>query len=561
MIKEITKEMITLTIEGKEKEYEKGIRFEEIAKEYQEKYDGYICLVNINNSIKELSRNAYKSGILTFYTRKDVVGQKAYVRTAIFIMMKAIYDIIENTELELEKVKVEFSVGAGYYCSCVGDLKVTEELVIKINERMKVLIDEKIDIVKSSHTTEEGIELFKKHGMVDKEALLRFRRGAVVNVYSIEDYYDYYYGRMLPNTSYVKEFKVHSYQTGLMLMLPTIEAPDKLKEPEERHKLFQTLKTSATWTQKMGIGTVGSLNDQICKGKLNELILVQEALQESRIGEIATEIVSKKGVKIILIAGPSSSGKTTFSHRLSIQLRTHGIIPHPIPVDDYFVDREKTPKHKNGEFNFECIEAIDVEQLNKDMADLLAGKLVELPSFNFITGKREYKGKTLQIGADDILVIEGIHALNNKMTYALPSNCKFKVYISALTTLNIDGHNRIPTTDGRLIRRMVRDARTRGASAKRTLGMWSSVRAGEEANIFPYQETADAMFNSALIYELAVLKQFAEPLLFGIEKGEPEYFEARRLLKFLEFFLGVSSENLPKNSIIREFVGGSCFHV
>lgn len=321
------------------------------------------------------------------------------------------------------------------------------------------------------------------------------------------------------------------------------------------------MKQSDEWGNMQHIGTIGDLNDRICEGNINDMILVQEALQERRIGEIAEDIVKRGGVKFVMIAGPSSSGKTTFSHRLSIQLRTYGLTPHPIALDDYFVNRENTPKDENGNYNFECLEAIDVEQFNKDMLDLLAGKTVELPSFNFKTGQREYRGNVKTLGAEDILVLEGIHGLNDAMSYALPNASKYKIYISALTSINIDDHNRIPTTDGRLLRRMVRDARTRGTPAKRTIGMWPSVRKGEEEYIFPFQESADAMFNSVLIYELAVLKQYAEPLLFGIGKGEPEYYEAKRLLKFLEYFIGVSSDNLPKNSICREFIGGSCFHV
>lgn len=321
------------------------------------------------------------------------------------------------------------------------------------------------------------------------------------------------------------------------------------------------MQIASGWGIKLGVDTVSDLNNQIMAGGFNELVLVQEALQERRISEIASDIVSRNGVKFVMIAGPSSSGKTTFAHRLSVQLRTYGLVPHPIAVDDYFVDRENTPKQPNGDYDFECLEAIDIQQFNQDMCDLLEGKKVELPTFNFVTGKREYKGNYKQLGVDDVLVIEGIHGLNDKMSYALPAESKYKIYISALTTLNIDEHNRIPTTDGRLLRRMVRDARTRGATAKRTIQMWPSVRNGETKNIFPFQESADAMFNSALIYELAVLKQFAEPLLYSIEPGEPEYFEAVRLLKFLSYFLGVSTEHLPNNSIVREFIGGSCFKV
>lgn len=282
---------------------------------------------------------------------------------------------------------------------------------------------------------------------------------------------------------------------------------------------------------------------------------------EAQIGELADIIANAGNKKFIMIAGPSSSGKTTFSHRLSIHLSAHGMKPHPFPLDDYYLDRDKTPRDENGNYDFECLEALDVELFNKDMSALLAGERVELPTFNFKTGKREYRGKYMQLGPDDILVIEGIHGLNDKLSYSLPGESKFKIYISALTTLNVDEHNRIPTTDNRLLRRIVRDARTRGSSAARTISMWSSVRRGEEKYIFPYQEEADAMFNSAMLYELAVLKQYAEPLLFGIQQGEPEYHEAKRLLKFLEYFLGVSSEELPKNSLCREFVGGSCFEV
>jgi len=377
----------------------------------------------------------------------------------------------------------------------------------------------------------------------------------------MDGYFDYNYGYMMPHAGYVKYFKLIPYDKGMMLVLPERANPTVVPEFVPREKLFATLEESTDWCRKLGIETVGDLNDMICDGKLNELILVQEAEQERRIGEIAKDIVKRGGVKFVMIAGPSSSGKTTFSHRLSIQLRTQGLVPHPIALDDYFVDREKTPKDEDGNYNFECLGAIDIEQFNHDMCELLEGKTVELPSFNFKTGKREYKGNFKTLGKDDVLVIEGIHGLNGKMSYALPDESKYRIYISALTSINVDDHNRIPTTDGRLLRRMVRDARTRGASAKKTIGMWPSVRRGEEENIFPFQESADAMFNSVLIYELAVLKQFAEPLLFGIKPEEPEYYEAKRLLKFLDYFLGVSSENLPNNSICREFVGGSCFNV
>ena len=311
---------------------------------------------------------------------------------------------------------------------------------------------------------------------------------------------------------------------------------------------------------KLGVFDVGTLNDTIARGRMNDLILMQEALQEKKIGDIAEQI-HESGRKLIMIAGPSSSGKTTFSHRLSIQLMAHGLKPHPIAVDNYFVNRVDSPRDENGNYDYEALNCIDVKQFNEDMEALLAGKRVELPVYNFVKGEREYKGDFLQLGAEDILVIEGIHCLNDDLSYSLPRDKKFKIYISALTQLNIDDHNRVPTTDGRLIRRMVRDARTRGASAQDTIRMWDSVRRGEERNIFPYQEEADAMFNSAFLYELSVLKQYAEPILYSVPRDSAEYNEAKRLLKFLDYFLGVSSEQVPHNSIVREFIGGSCFKV
>ena len=320
-------------------------------------------------------------------------------------------------------------------------------------------------------------------------------------------------------------------------------------------------KDSEEWGRKLEISTVGELNDQIVSQGIQKILLMQEAIQESGIARIAEQIVKAGNKKFVMIAGPSSSGKTTFSHRLSIQLRANGLIPHPIAVDNYFVEREVNPRDKNGEYDFECLEAVDVELFNRQLKELLAGKEVVIPRFNFVTGHKEYGSGVKKLGENDVLVIEGIHCLNPKLTESLPDENKFKIYISALTQLNVDEHNRIPTTDGRLIRRMIRDARTRGSSAQDTIRMWPSVRKGEEENIFPFQEEADAMFNSALVYEFAVLKQYAEPLLFGIPKDSEEYLEAKRLLKFLDYFIGVSSEDIPKNSILREFIGGSCLNV
>ena len=359
----------------------------------------------------------------------------------------------------------------------------------------------------------------------------------------------------------MKLFSLQAYRDGFVLCIPDTDAPDRLPAFDPVEKLFDVQNESLKWGSQLAIFSVADLNDAIVRGGAKDLILTQEAYHERQIADIARSIVSDPAKRIVMIAGPSSSSKTTFSHRLSTQLSVYGMTPHPIPVDDYFVDREKTPRDANGNYNFECLEAIDVEQFNQDMNRLLAGERVSMPAFNFKTGKREYKGKYLQLGSNDILVIEGIHGLNDKLSYSLPRENKFRIYISALTQLNVDAHNRISTTDGRMIRRIVRDARTRGNSAQHTIAMWHSVRSGEEHYIFPFQESADVMFNSALIYELAVLKIYAEPLLFSVDRNSPEYTEAKRLLKFLDYFVPIPSDDIPANSLVREFIGGSCFDV
>lgn len=550
---------MTVTIDGVQKQIERGTTYETVVREYQPQYDDMIVAVAANGRIRELFKKINRDCVITFFTLRDGVGHKTYVRTATMLMFKAIFDVFGSECAQ--RSRVEFTVGNGLYVNPGCEIASTEENAEKIKKRMMELVEAGTPFMKRTCPLDEALDLFKKQEMSDKEKLFRYRMNSQVNIYEIEGYYDYYYGYMMPNAGYVKWFDIINYEGGFMLLLPTKGNPKEIAPFREQKKLFTTLRESEKWGSKIGIENVGDLNDEICKGSMSEFILMHEAEQERKIGEIAKEIASREGVKFIMIAGPSSSGKTSFSHRLSIQLRTLGKTPHPIALDDYFVDRENTPRDEKGDYNFECLEALDIKQFNDDMCRLLAGERVELPTFNFKIGKREYLGNYKQLGEDDILVIEGIHGLNDKMSYALPKESKFKIYISALTTLNIDGHNRIPTTDGRLLRRMVRDARTRGSDARRTIQMWPSVRRGEEENIFPFQEDADAMFNSALIYELAVLKQFAEPLLFQIPKDAPEYYEAKRLLKFLSYFLNVTSESLPNNSICREFVGGSCFRV
>ena len=549
---------VKVKIKGKEYEYPKGTALFDIAHDFQKDYEYPIVLAIRDHKLKELFHTVKENTeIQEFETLSGHSGHKAYKRSACMILIKSLYNELND---KLERVKVEFSIGDGYYISLKGDFALDDALVERFKKRMLDIVERDVKINKKSFPIEEVRALCREYDMKDKERLFHYRMSSSVNMYSIDEFRDYYYGFMVPSAGYVRYFDLVKYGEGLILQLPQRLSPTEVQPVSNSPKLFNTMMKATRWNEIMRIETVGELNDKISEGRINDIILVQEALQESRISEIAREIVKEKK-RFVMIAGPSSSGKTSFSHRLSIQLAAFGMKPHPIGLDNYFVPREETPLDSEGKKDFECLEAIDIEVFNENMTDLLKGKTVDMPRYNFITGEREYKGNFLSMGKEDVLVIEGIHGLNDKLSYTLSKDDKYKIYISALTTLNIDDHNRIPTTDGRLIRRLVRDFRTRGANAQRTLGMWASVRRGEERNIFPFQESADAMFNSALIYELAALKQYAEPLLFTIKKEDPDYQEALRLLKFLQYFLGISTEALPKNSICREFVGGSCFEV
>ena len=550
--------MRQITVEGQTLNIKDGTTYLELAKNFQKKYDHDIVLVLENNKMRELFRKVKDGAAVTFLTTGQIDGYNTYRRSATLLLLKAIYDV-EGMDA-VRGMKVEFSAGEGYYVSS-RKMPVNEETLARIENRMKELVSQNLPIEKRSIPVEEAIEHFAEHGMIDKARLFRFRRSSSVNVYLLDNFEDYYYGYMVPSTGYLKYFKLIPYDEGFVLEFPPRKTPETFGPFREQPKVFQTLKNSTKWGEILNVGTVGALNEQISEGNVGNIILAQEAIMEKGLGDIAAEIASRPDKKLIMIAGPSSSGKTTFSHRLSIQLMAHGLKPHPIAVDNYFVERVDTPKDENGQYNFECLEAMDIELFNQQMSALLRGEKVFMPTFNFVTGMKEYKGNSLKLGPEDVLVIEGIHCLNDALSYSLPAENKFKIYVSALTQMNIDEHNRIPTTDGRLLRRMVRDARTRGASAQKTISMWPSVRRGEDENIFPYQESADVVFNSALIYELAVLKQYAEPLLFGIRPEDPEYLEAKRLLKFLNYFQGIDSNLIPGNSILREFIGGSFFPV
>ena len=554
---------------------------EAVADRFKDYYEDDIILGIVNGRLRELNKKIKSDCELSFVTTADRDGRRTYRRSVVLLLQRAIYDVYGS----MTQLHVMHSLGEGYYCQlekaveCAdsqqekynedtdlqgsrenSEKSVTEHDIDRIVCSMYSFVEKDLPITKHSAKTQYAEQLFKEKGQHDKERLLHYRRSSRVNLYELDGVVDYFYGFMAPSTGMLKYFDIVPYESGFVLLFPG--ANSRSVEPlVTSNKLFHTLDDSREWSKMLGIGTIGSLNDAIAAGRGQEIMLLQEALMEQKIGNLAAQIASDDKKKFVMIAGPSSSGKTSFANRLSIQLIAKGRKPHPLSLDDYYVDREFCPKHPDGSFDFECLESIDVKLFNEDMNRLLKGEAVDMPSFNFKTGKREYRGRKLVLGPDDILVIEGIHGLNDRLSQLIPSEHKFKIYISALTQLNIDEHNPLSTTDERLIRRIVRDARTRGTNAMETIAMWPSVRKGERENIFPFQEQADVMFNSALVYELAVLKVYAEPLLFGIERDCPEYLEAKRLLKLLDYFLPMPADGIPNNSLLREFVGGSCFNV
>ena len=528
---------------------------QQLAEESQDNYKDRIVLANVNGRLRELNKKVADGSTVSFITMTERDGKRTYRRSVTLLLQKA----VENLWGEGKHVRVFYSLGEGYYCELENDT-IDEAKLHAIYDEMMRLVEADIPIEKNSVKTEEAEYHFRDRGMKDKERLLHYRRSSRVNLYSLDGLEDYFYGYMVPSTGYLGSFDLQLYEEGFVLLFPNKDG-SKVEPLKTSNKLYHTLKQSREWSRMLGVGTIGALNDAIASGKGGQIVLLQEALMEERIGALAAQIAERGNVKFVMIAGPSSSGKTTVSNRLSIQLLAKGLKPHPVGLDDYYLDRRLCPRDEDGNLDFESLDALDVEQFNEDMTRLLNGEAVDMPSFNFKTGQREYRGNVLQLGEDDILVIEGIHGLNDKLSHTLPAASKFKVYISALTQLNIDEHNPLPTTDCRLLRRIVRDARTRGTTAQETIAMWSSVRRGEEKNIFPYQDSADVMFNSALLYEPAVLKVYAEPLLFQIPRESDEYFEAKRLLKLLDYFLPLPTEGIMQSSLVREFVGGSCFNV
>ncbi len=512
----------------------------------------------VNNKVESLTFRVYNNKDVEFLDIRSSSGMRTYVRSLFFVLYKAVEELYPNGNIILEH-----PISKGYHCQLKLDRSIGLDDVQRIKQRMKEIIAENLPFERFEKHTDEVVELFRQKGMTDKVRLLETSGNLYSYYYKLGDTIDYYYGSLLPSTGYLHLFDLVKYYDGLLLQVPNRTNPVKLEEVLKQEKMLEVLKEHRQWNQILGIGTVGDFNKACNEGHATELINVSEALQEKRISQIADEIFhrGRKGnpVKLILISGPSSSGKTTFSKRLSVQLMANGLRPYPISLDDYFVNREDTPKDKNGNYDYESLYALDLDFFNQQLQALLNGEEVELPRFNFNTGIREMSGNHLKISDNMILILEGIHALNPELTPQIPNESKFKIYVSALTTILLDNHNYIPTTDNRLLRRIIRDNKYRGYSAEETINRWPSVRAGEEKWIFPYQENADVMFNSALLFELAIIKDYAEPILRKVPNNRPEYSEAYRLRKFLEYFIPLQDKELPPTSLLREFLGGSSF--
>ena len=509
----------------------------------------------VNNKVEGMHYRVYNSKDVEFLDMASASGSRAYTRTLFFVMCKAVQDIYPNTD-----VVIDIPVSNGFYVDIRLGRPVVEEDVNILRRRMQEIIDAKMPIRRYMVPTEDAIALFQEKGDVEKVKLLKTSGSIYTTYYKIGEYVDFYYGTLLTNTSGLYLFGLEKYYDGMLLRIPSLKDPDKLGEMTKQDKMFDIFKEHHCWQDILGIRTVGDFNQAIDAGHATDIINISEALQEKKIAQIAEDIANRQGVKLVLLAGPSSSGKTTSCKRLSIQLAVNGLKPLQISLDDYFVDRDRTPKDDNGEYDFESIYALNLDLLNEQFNALFRGEEVELPKYDFPSGKSVKSGKKLKMEPNNVLVVEGIHALNPELTAHIPQEQIYRVYASALTTILLDNHNYIPTTDNRLLRRIIRDYKYRGVSAQETIHRWPSVRAGENKWIFPYQENADAMFNTAMLYELSVLKMQAEPLLQQVPENCEEHAEAYRLLKFLKYFKGIPYNNLPPTSLLREFLGGSSFH-
>ena len=509
----------------------------------------------VNNKVEGMHYRVYNSKDVEFLDMTSSSGSRAYTRTLFFVLCKAVQDIYPNTD-----VVIDIPVSNGFYVDIRLGRPVVEEDVNILRRRMQEIIDAKMPIRRYMVPTEDAIALFQEKGDVEKVKLLKTSGSIYTTYYKIGEYVDFYYGTLLTNTSGLYLFGLEKYYDGMLLRIPSLKNPDKLGEMTKQDKMFDIFKEHHRWQDILGIRTVGDFNQAIDAGHATDIINISEALQEKKIAKIAEDIANRQGVKLVLLAGPSSSGKTTSCKRLSIQLAVNGLKPLQISLDDYFVDRDKTPKDDNGEYDFESIYALNLDLLNEQFNALFRGEEVELPKYDFPSGKSVKSGKKLKMEPNNVLVVEGIHALNPELTAHIPQEQIYRVYASALTTILLDNHNYIPTTDNRLLRRIIRDYKYRGVSAQETIHRWPSVRTGENKWIFPYQENADAMFNTAMLYELSVIKMQAEPLLQQVPENCEEHAEAYRLLKFLKYFKGIPYNNLPPTSLLREFLGGSSFH-
>ena len=509
----------------------------------------------VNNKVEGMHYRVYNSKDVEFLDMTSSSGSRAYTRTLFFVLCKAVQDIYPATD-----VVIDIPVSNGFYVDIRLGRPVVDEDVNIIRRRMQEIIDARMPIRRFTVPTEEAVALFQEKGDVEKVKLLKTSGSIYTTYYKIGDYVDYYYGTLLTNTSQLYLFGLEKYYDGMLLRIPSLKNPDVLGEMTRQDKMFEIFKEHHRWQSILGIRTVGDFNQAIDANHSTDIINISEALQEKKIANIAEEIASRKGVKLVLLAGPSSSGKTTSCKRLSIQLAVNGLKPLQISLDDYFVDREKTPKDASGEYDYESIYALDLDLINEQFNALFRDEEVELPKYDFQSGKSKKSGNKLKMNDNNVLVVEGIHALNPELTAHIPQEQIFRVYASALTTILLDNHNYIPTTDNRLLRRIIRDNKYRGVSAQETIHRWPSVRAGENKWIFPFQENADAMLNTAMLYELAVIKTQAEPLLQQVPENCEEYAEAYRLLKFLKYFKGIPYNNLPPTSLLREFLGGSSFH-
>ena len=534
---------------------EEGITYKDLLENHLKINPYEIALCKLNREYYELFKNITEDGELELIRFNSSIGYKIYERTLQFIFIKAALDLFDDSV-----ITIEHRIGDGIFGELHKKEALKEEDIIKIKERMIELINKDIPIKKIKVKRKEAIEIFKGYGMDDKVSLLNHVSFEDVSLYELDGRYDYFYGQMASSTGIVKGFDLIYYSPGFVLRYPKRENLNVVSDFKENRKLSQIFLETERWLNILGVGEVGSLNDKIENHEIRDLIMVSEALHEKKIAQIADMISERKDTKIVLIAGPSSSGKTTFANRLSVQLRVNGYVPIPISLDDYFVDREHTPRDENGEYDFESLYSLDLELFNDHLGRLLKGEEVEIPSFNFKKGEREWVGNKIKLPSNGIMLIEGIHGLNPLLTASISENQKFKIYISALTQLNLDNHNRIATTDIRRVRRIVRDYLSRGYGAEETLKMWPSIRRGEEKNIFVYQEEADVMFNSTLVYELCVLKKYALEELDKIDPDSPVYILASRLKSFLGFFKEIDKDHVPTNSILREFIGGSDFY-